>query len=95
MKNKYRIFETDRFRKDLRLIARGRSEQIGEKLRSFAYPLLREEPRFGPNIKRLRGFDPSVWRYRIADWRFFYSIDDEKKLVSMLAADHRRQAYRR
>ncbi|HEX5855617.1 MAG TPA: type II toxin-antitoxin system RelE/ParE family toxin [Thermoanaerobaculia bacterium] len=35
----------------------------------------------------------TTWRYRIGDWRFFFSIDDGKQIVSMLAADHRSRAY--
>jgi len=64
------------------------------KLRNFVYPLLRENPYFGPNIKRLRNWEPATWRYRIGDWRFFYEIDEGRRIIYMTAADHRREAHR-
>jgi mRNA interferase RelE/StbE len=45
------------------------------------------------NIKKLKGFDPKTWRYRIGAWRFFYGIDDKEQIVFMLAASHRSSAY--
>ena len=33
------------------------------------------------------------WRYRIGAWRFFYEIDEEQKIIYMLAAAHRSSAY--
>jgi mRNA interferase RelE/StbE len=54
---------------------------------------LREHPHFGPNIKKLRGFDPDTWRYRIGAWRFFYEVDEEERIVFMIAALHRASAY--
>ncbi len=59
-----------------------------------SYPALRNNPRRGPNIKRLKNWEPPTWRYRVGDWRFFYEIDDRRRLVFMTAADHRKQAYR-
>ncbi|PIR16951.1 MAG: hypothetical protein COV46_06150 [Deltaproteobacteria bacterium CG11_big_fil_rev_8_21_14_0_20_49_13] len=92
---KYKIFETERFSQDIKLLARGGRRQLEEKLLEYVYPQLKEEPHFGPNIKRLREWAPATWRYRISDWRFFYIIDDEHKVVSMIAAaSHRKDAYR-
>ncbi len=48
---------------------------------------------FGSNIKKLGNYDPPTWRYRIGDYRFFYTVDDKKKLVIMLSADNRQGAY--
>ncbi len=89
----YRIFETDRFAKDLRAIARGGHQRIERKLREVVYPELSRRPHFGPNIKKLRGWQPETWRYRIGSWRFFYEIDDDERIVFMLAASHRSSAY--
>jgi mRNA interferase RelE/StbE len=91
--NSYRIFETDQFRKDLEIITRSGQKRIAEKLGKTVYPQLREHPHFGPNIKKLKGFSPETWRYRIGAWRFFYEIDDDEKIVFMLAASHRSGAY--
>ncbi len=66
---------------------------IEEKLRKFVYPQLRIHPHYGPNIKKLREFKPETWRYRIGDWRFFYEIDEDERIVFMIAASHRSSAY--
>ncbi len=88
----YRIFETHRFAKDLRAIARGGHERIERKLSESVYPQLSSNPHFRPNIKKLRGWQPETWRYRIGSWRFFYEIDDDERIVFMLAASHRSSA---
>ena len=90
----YRIFETRQFQRGMEALGPAAFDRLEKKLRSHVYPRLVESPRFGPNVKRLQGFDPPTWRYRIGDWRFFFSIDDEKQIVSMLTADHRSRAYR-
>ena len=89
----YRIFETDQFQKDLRRIFSSGHPKVAQKLRDFVYPQLREHPHFGPNIKKLSGFDPDTWRYRIGAWRFFYEIDEAEKTVFIIAASHRSAAY--
>jgi mRNA interferase RelE/StbE len=90
----YKIFETVRFSTDLQLLARHRKKFIGEKLLEYVYPQLKREPHCGLNVKRLRGWDPPTGRYRIGDWRFFYVVDQDAKMVSMTAASHRSSAYR-
>ncbi|MFA4874496.1 MAG: type II toxin-antitoxin system RelE/ParE family toxin [bacterium] len=95
MSRKYKIFETKRFSTDLELLARHRITFLEEKLQEYVYPQLKDEPHFGANIKRLRDWHPPTWRYRIGDWRFFYIIDEEAKVVSMIAAAHRKEAYRK
>jgi mRNA interferase RelE/StbE len=89
----YRVFETEQFVKDLSAIARGGNARIERKLREVVYPELRQRPHFGPNIKRLKGWQPETWRYRIGSWRFFYEIDETDHVVLMIAAAHRSSAY--
>ena len=89
----YRIFETQQFQKDLKGIARAGHGKIAQKLREYVYPLLRQHPHFGSKIKKLRGFEPETWRYRIGAWRFFYEIDEDERVVLMIAAHHRSEAY--
>ena len=89
----FRIFETAQFRKDLEQDFSGQRERLQQKLSSYVYPQLRDNPFGGKNIKKLRGFTPDTWRYRIGDYRFFYTIETQRKLVSMLAIDHRGRAY--
>jgi len=41
----------------------------------------------------LRGYKPETWRYRIGPHRFFYEVDEEKKIVFMIAAETRQGSY--
>ncbi len=90
---RYRIFETTGFQEDLAQLSRAGLSRFHDKLRVSVYPRLCEEPHFGPNIKRLKDWDPPTWRYRIGAWRFFYEIDEDENIVLMTAADHRSRAY--
>jgi mRNA interferase RelE/StbE len=90
----YRIFETRQFSKDLARLGAVAQKRIEAKLLEYVYPTLRQNPYFAPNIKRLKNWEPSTWRYRVGEWRFFYEVDDEKRIVFMVAADHRKQGYR-
>lgn len=89
----YRIFETDQFQKDLRTIARSGRGRVEAKLRAVVYPELRKNPFFGPHIRKLKGYEPETWRYRIGSWRFFYEVDAAQRVVLMIAAAHRGSAY--
>ena len=91
--NNYRIFETEQFQKDLKQIALSGQHKVAQKLVKFVYPQLREHPHYGPQIKKLEGFGPETWRYRIGAWLFFYEIDDKDNIVYMLTASHRSSAY--
>ncbi len=90
----YKIFETRQFLRDLNRLGPAAQKRLEAKLRQHVYPHLRENSYFGPNIKRLKSWEPPTWRYRVGNWRFFYEIDEQERVVSMTAADHRRQAYR-
>ena len=91
----FKIFETEQFLEGLDQSFSGQQERIKRKLTIYVYPQLRENPYFGKNIGKLRNYKPETWRYRIGSYRFFYEIDDKKKLVSMVAVDSRKDAYRR
>ena len=89
----FRIFETTQFQKNLQQDFRGQQDRIQRKLATYVYPQLRANPYVGKNIKKLRDAVPETWRYRVGDYRFFYTIDGRQRIVSMLAADHRGRAY--
>jgi mRNA interferase RelE/StbE len=91
--NEYRIFETEAFQKDVKKIARSGQADVVAKLRSVVYPQLKRFPHFGPNIRKLKGYTPETWRFRIGAWRFFYEINDKEHIVFMIAATHRGSAY--
>ncbi len=89
----YRIFETKQFAKDLNDIAKSGQPDVVRKLQQVVYPQLGRYPHFGPNIRKLKGYEPETWRYRIGAWRFFYEIDEDQHIVFMIAASHRGSAY--
>ena len=93
--DKYKISETVSFGDQLVKITKSSLSLVGKKLENYIYPQLRSNPFFGPNIARLKDWDPPTWRYRMGDWRFFYQISEKEKNVYMIAIYHRREAYRK
>ena len=93
MSTDYRIFETRQLQKDLDSIAKAGQAEVSRKLRSVVYPQLRSHPHYGNNIRKLKGYSPDTWRYRIGAWRFFYEIDEDERIIFMISASHRGSAY--
>ena len=89
----FRIFETEEFLKKLKKLSARDAQFIRRKLDEYIYPQLRQEPFFSPNTRKLRGYSPDTWRYRIGRFRLFYGIDEEEDIVSILTIDLRRDAY--
>ncbi|MFH0925992.1 MAG: type II toxin-antitoxin system RelE/ParE family toxin [bacterium] len=89
----FKIFETNPFIKDIEQDFKGQQERIKKKFIAYVYPPLKQNPYFGKNIKKLKNYKPETWRYRIGDYRFFYEIDELKKIVYMIAADDRQNVY--
>ena len=90
----FQMFETEEFQKRLRKLSARESRFIQRKLTDYVYPQLRVDPFLGPNIKKLRGYQPDTWRYRIGKSRLFFIIDRTEKVVFMLSVDDRRDANR-
>jgi mRNA interferase RelE/StbE len=67
---------------------------IENKLKTYIYPQIKEKPHFGINIKKLKGYNPEMWRYRLGKFRLFYLIDENEKIVSLLTVEDRKEAYR-
>ena len=88
----FRIFETEEFRKALCRL--GPPRFLPRKLDTYVYPHLRQGPHYGPNIRKLQGYEPPTWRYRIGPYRLFFTVDDEKRVVFILTIDDRKDAYR-
>lgn len=91
--NKYKIFETDNFKKQLNNFDKHQAEQLYSKINKIVYSQLRQEPNYGPNIKKLKGYNPETWRYRIGDYRIFFEIDHNENVVGIIAIKHRKDAY--
>ncbi len=87
---KYLNAETKKFQRAIDQID---LRKFYQKIKSYVYPLLRVNPHYGPNIKRLKGDMKAVYRYRIGDFRLFYYIDEEQKTVFILDFENRKDAY--
>ena len=92
--SEYRIFETDELVKSLSKLPEGDAAFIRAKLTSHVYPQMRQMPFYGPNIKKLRGFNPETWRYRIGKYRVFFQVDSSERIVYILTLDQRKDAYK-
>jgi len=88
---KFKIAETETFSKK-RAAAKYRS--ISKKLIDYVYPILSENPFFGPNIKKLKGEYKEIYKYIIGDYRVFYKISEETVIVFILDIEARKDAYK-
>jgi mRNA-degrading endonuclease RelE of RelBE toxin-antitoxin system len=90
--SEYRIFETSTFQRDLKKLGEAPERRLREALRRRLYPVLEATPRQAPAAARLRDWEQPTWRVRIVSWRILYEIDDAKRIVFLMAADHREDA---
>jgi mRNA interferase RelE/StbE len=91
----YYLFETDEYLKSINKLQKRDKALVRSKLRDYVYPQIKSEPHFGINIKKLKGYTPNTWRYRIGNFRVFYTIDEDDKLVLLLIVENRDKAYRK
>lgn len=91
----FRIFETEEFAKQIKKLSSSDAEFLRKKLDGYVYPQIKAEPFWGTNIKKLKGYSPDTWRYRIGKYRLFYIVDQEERVVFVLTVDVRKDAYRK
>ena len=84
----YQIFETDEFLRKLKKPTPQDEAFIQSKLNEYVYPQIRKEPFLGKNIKKLKGYSPDTWRYRIGKFRLFYTLDQKERIIYMLTVDY-------
>ncbi len=89
----YRLFLTDEFQKQLTKIKSPIKGRLEKKIEEYLSPQLKREPHFGKNIKKLRGHSPETWRYRIGNFRLFYIIDENEKIIALVSVDDRKDTY--
>jgi mRNA interferase RelE/StbE len=88
----FKIAETNTFSKSLK---KDKSlNKIYKKITEHVYPILRINPYFGPNIKRLRGDLSEFYRYRIGDYRLFYQVDEQEVIIFIINLTHRKKSYK-
>jgi mRNA interferase RelE/StbE len=90
LSNKYKIAETELF---VKKINKNKYKKLYKKISEYVYPLLKKNPYFGPNIKRLKGNLSGYYRYRIGDYRLFYEIDNAKIIIFVIDIADRKNAY--
>ena len=87
----FKIAETETFQKK---ITSSKYKSLYGKISDYVYPILRANPFFGPNIKKLKGEYKDLYRYRIGDYRLFYTVSDETVIVFILDIEARKNAYK-
>lgn len=86
----FKIAETDTFAKKINTI---KYRNFYKKITDYVYPILRTNPYFGPNIKKLKGEYKELYRFRIGDYRLFYKISEETVIIFILDIESRKDAY--
>jgi len=87
---KFKIAETENFRKKINKL---QFKKLYAKIENLIYPQLRANPFFGPNIKKLKGEYDGFYRFRIGNYRLFYTINKQKVIVFILEITQRKDAY--
>jgi len=89
--NNFNIAETNFYKDKLN---KPEFKRYYSKINALVYSILRNNPYFGRNIKKLKGAFNGIYRYRIGDLRIFYKIDEDKVIVFMIDIEWRKDAYR-
>ena len=88
---KYRIAETETFEKKIKST---KYKSLYKKIKEYVYPMLRKNPYFGSNIKKLKGNYKDLYRFRIGDYRLFYKISEDTVIVFIIDIETRKSAYK-
>lgn len=64
------------------------------KITNYVYPQLKRNPFFGPNIKKLKGEFGGIYRYRIGNFRLFYTVESKKVIVFIIDIEKRKDSYK-
>lgn len=92
--HKYKIFKTDEYLKQFRKLSKKSQGILGRKEEHQVFPQLKDNPYYGPNIKKSTDYTPETWRYRAGDYRILYEIDDTEHIVDLITLDDRKDVYR-
>jgi mRNA interferase RelE/StbE len=89
--DKYKIAETENFSKK---INSRKYNHLYQKVFEDIYPILRSNPFFGTNIKKLKESYKDLYRFRIGNFRLFYKIEEEKSIIFLIDIENRKDAYK-
>jgi mRNA interferase RelE/StbE len=87
----YRIAESELFQNK---IQDRQFSHLKKKLTEYIYPILKKNPFFGTNIKKLKGEFDGLYRYRIGKFRLFYLINENELLVIFIDVNLRKDSYK-
>jgi mRNA interferase RelE/StbE len=87
----YKIAETETF---LKKINTRKYNHLYKKIFEDVYPILRINPFFGANIKKLKGEYKEIYRFRIGDYRLFYKVSEEEFIIFVINIENRKDAYK-
>ena len=90
MSEQYIIAETELFQKHIQKV---QYRKLYKKIVDYVYPILKRNPYYGPNIKKLKGDLSKYYRYRIGNYRLFYEIDQDKIMIFIVDIADRKNAY--
>jgi mRNA interferase RelE/StbE len=77
----YKIAETETFSKKIII---KKYTHLYNKILNDVYPILKNNPYFNANIKKLKGKYREIYRFRIGDYRLFYKVDELEKIVFVM-----------
>ncbi len=92
MSPNFKIAETEQFQKK---IQDKQFSSLRDKILNYVYPILKNNPFFGPNIKKLKGEFDEVYRYRIGKFRLFYIIKDAELIIIFIDIQLRKDSYKK
>jgi mRNA interferase RelE/StbE len=87
----YKIAEAETFSKK---ISTKKYSHLYKKVFEDVYPILKDNPFFGANIKKLKGSYKEIYRFRIGGYRLFYKIDENENIVFIINVEDRKDAYK-
>jgi mRNA interferase RelE/StbE len=87
----YKIAETETFSKK---INSSKYNHLYKKIADDIYPILKSNPFFGTNIKKLKGIYKETYRFKIGDYRLFYKIDEQEYIIFIITIVNRQDAYK-
>jgi mRNA interferase RelE/StbE len=90
--DEYKIAETETFFKKINF---KKLNRVYQKIYDDVYPILRQNPFFGTNIKKLKGDYKELYRFRIGDYRLFYKVEEMEKIIFIVNIENRKDAYNR
>ena len=86
----FTISESDTYKANIK---KPELKRYAEKISEQVYPILKLNPFYGANIKKLKGDLSEIYRYRVGSFRLFYLILESEKRVVILSLRNRKDAY--